>query len=162
MDPRWMSKRLIWLVTAGALAVSSLFAQWSVLTIGQEDLRELKSALNERHLSGIGVNSLLDTMLLGVSVPVTGLDGHLPLVSIRIPLWLPIGAVITGIFFTITNLGRLSAIPRKLVLTLLAAGLIAGGWAGCHTFSEGFMDIGGFLLVAASVIGVLQRKPIEA
>lgn len=153
--------RLILLVTALVLAGSSLFIQWGVLTVREENLPEMNLSMNGQSVAGGALDGLLGAMMLGREIPVTGLNGHLPLGPVTIPFWLPVGAVIAGILFTVTNQARLSAVPRKLMLALMACGVVAGVWAGIILLSEGTVGVGGFLLVTASVIGWMQQKHFQ-
>ena len=153
--------RIILLAVAIALAVAALFVQWGVITLTAEDLRE-SMTINGQKVSGGDMGDLLggmmSSMMAGMSIPVSGLNGNLVLGPVKLPYWLAIAAVIAGLVFTITNSRQLSAVPRKLIYTLLASGIITGVWAAIVILTKGSMGLGALLLVAAAVIGLTQQK----
>lgn len=153
--------RIILLGLAIALAVASLFVQWGVLTVSADDLRE-SMTINGQKVGESGMGNLfgdmMSSMISGMKIPVSGLNGNLVLGPVKIPYWLTVAAVIAGIVFTITNSRQASAVPQKLVFTLLAIGVITAVWASVVMLSSGSIGLGAFLLLGASIIGFTQQR----
>ena len=153
--------RIILLSLAIAIAVASLFVQWGVMTVTADDLRG-NVTVNGHKLSTEGFGGLFEgmisSMLSGASAAVSGLNGILTLGSLRIPYWLGIAAVLVGLLLTMTNLIRFSAIPKTLIVALLASGLVTGVWASVAILNRGSLGVGALLLIGASVIGLVQQR----
>lgn len=149
--------RIILLGLAAALAFVSLFVQWGVLSVSADDLRA-GLTINGQNVGASARGDLLAVLMSGMKIPVTGLNGNLVLGPLKIPYWLTISAVIAGLVFVFTNSRRISAVPRKLVVTLLALGLLTAVWSSVVMLTSGTIGVGAFFLLSASVIGfTLQR-----
>lgn len=153
--------RIILLALAIALALASLFVQWGVLTVSADDLRE-SMTINGQKVGESGMDNLwggmMSLMMPGMKIPVSGLNGSLVLGPVKIPHWLTVAAVIAGIVFIITNSRQVSAVPQKLIVTLLAVGVITAVWASVVMLSSGSIGLGAFLLLGASIIGFTQQR----
>jgi len=156
--------RIILLLFAIALAVAAFFVQWGVVTITAEDLRESVTINGQKagdDVSGL-FGSMMTSMFSGMKVPVSGSNGNLVLGPLKIPYWLAILSVIIGLLLTVTNSLQVSAIPRKLILGLLAVGVVCGLWALVVLLTNGSIGLGSLLLVAASIIGFTQQRPLHS
>ncbi len=153
-DPK-LGNRIIVHVIALALAIGALFARWGVATVRPQDV---KVDLNEAGGMAKALGGMMAAMLSGMKLPVTGLHGSLSLGGLSLPLWTAIAATVLGLALSLTNVLRVSAIPRKAVAGLLLFGAVVAVWAIVEFTIHGSVEIGGFLLLAACVAGLLQQR----
>jgi hypothetical protein len=153
--------RIILLGLAIALAMASLFVQWGVITVSADMLRE-SMTINGQKVGQTGMDDMfggmMSSMMSGMQIPVSGLNGNLVLGPLKIPYWLTVVAVIAGIVFIITNSRQVSAVPQKLVFALLGFGVITAVWASVVMLTSGTIGLGAFLLLGASIIGFTQQR----
>lgn len=156
--------RILLLSLAMAIAATAIFVQWGVITITEKELHD-SMTFNGQRVSGGAMGGMFDDvmsmMLVGMTVPVSGLSGSLVLGPLTIPYWVPVAAVIIGLLLTLTNSVRFSEVPRKLVFLLLIGGLVAGAWAVVGLMAGGTLGVGPLLLIGASVIGLTQQRPLR-
>ncbi len=157
--------RVILLVLAIVMAVATIFVQWGVITLTADDVRESMTINGQRvsdeSLGGM-LGGMMSSMLVGVPVPVTGLNGSLVLGPLKIPYWLAIAAVVIGLLLTVTNSVRFSDVSQKLVFGLLVAGIVSGAWSAVVLLTRGSIGVGPLLLIGASVIGLTQQGPLKS
>jgi len=153
--------RIILLGLAIALASASLFVQWGVLPVSADDIRE-SMTINGQKLAGSDMGDffggMVSSMISGMEIPISGRNGTLVAGPLKIPYWLTIAAVIAGIVFIATNSLQVSAVPQKLIFTLLAVGGVAAVWASVVMLASGSIGLGAFLLLGASIIGFTQQQ----
>lgn len=158
-----IGNRVILLGFAIALAIASLFVQWGVVTLTPEAV-QASMTINGQKVSQDGMGALLggmmSSMVSGMDVPISGVNGRLDLGPLKIPYWLPVTTVLGAIVITILNSIGFSDFPRKVVMALLVFGILTGVWAMIAITGNGTIGVGALLLIAAAVIGISQQTSL--
>ncbi len=165
MNPK-IGNRVILLVCAITLAFASLFSSWG--TVGLK-LDKVPAKISGS-ISGSGGNEPFDlgrielgqlgSVFGGLSMSFNGISGNLTAGSIKIPLWLAIAMVISGLVITIANSIHFSDFPKLIVVALLLSGIVASVWGYVAIVSNGTVGLGSVLLSVASLIGLTQQSKI--
>lgn len=159
-DPK-TGNRVILLGVALALAVASLYVQWGIIKIEPADLKA-SMTINGKQVASEGLGEILggvmSSVLSGMEVPVSGLNGNMDVGNLKIPFWLPIAIISTGIVLTMLNAIRFSDISWKIVVALLIAGILAIIWALVGIVNHGTLGLGAFLAITSAVIGISQQN----
>ncbi len=138
------------------LALSSLFIQWGGITISENNIQN-NMTINGQP-PGQGGIQMFGKLMVGSTIPITGLSGSINLWMIKFPCWLAIAGVIFALSVTITNIVNFSVIKPKIIYTLLYIGLLVNIWIMLILLFYGHISIGGFLFLGSIIICFKQQK----
>ena len=155
MNPQ-TGNRVILLVIAFALGLSSLFVPWGSVPLSAELLQNSK--ISSPALQG-GLEGMLDNMvtqMVGMEIKLDGRNGRLRAAGVSIPYWIGISGVLLGLFMLGANLVGFSSVPKGIIGFLFVIGAIMALWALIFIVGNGTIGVGIFLIVGAVGIGLFQ------
>jgi hypothetical protein len=115
--------KVLLLLFAAAISALSLPLAWGIYQIRSTDLKyHLKVNGMRVDPADSKIESSAPVDVRGMKIEVRGDNGHALLGATAVPYWLAPGAIIAGLLLTLLNYVRFSAVPRKIILSLSAAG----------------------------------------
>jgi hypothetical protein len=155
--------RVILLIIAATLAVSSLFVNWGTITLTSKNIRE--SIITSTPSLGLAqLDEMFSDLLQGMvghKVPVTGMSGRLVAGPVVVPYWVTVTTAILGLLMLATNVVRFSSVPRWVIGALLLSAASMAGWALFVIMANGTIQVGILLFATAIGIGLFQLARTE-